>query len=158
VYAASWKPPEPYPAFIRRLAVGLADTGALRLALLHLDARPIAAQLWIAWRGTATLYKLAHDTAFAALSPGTVLTMRMLERLLDEERVAELDLGAGDDPYKRLWAAKRRKRIGLVAFDPLTVRGAAAALRHLPGSLLGRPSHIEDALPDAGAPRHNKVL
>jgi hypothetical protein len=142
VHAASWKPPEPHPAFIRRLAAGMADTGALRLALLHLDERPIAAQLWIAWRGSATLYKLAHDAAFAALSPGTVLTMRMLERLLDEERVVELDLGAGDDPYKRLWAAKRRKRIGLVAFHPLTVRGAAAALRHLPGSLLPQRSHV----------------
>jgi CelD/BcsL family acetyltransferase involved in cellulose biosynthesis len=53
----------------------------------------------------------------------------MLERLLDEERIAELDLGAGDDPYKRLWATRRRERIGLVAFDPLTWRGAAGALR-----------------------------
>jgi hypothetical protein len=136
VYAASWKPAEPYPAFIGRLAAGLADAGALRLALLYLDERPIAAQLWIVWHGTATLYKLAHDRAFDALSPGTVLTMRMLEPLLDDERVAELDLGARDDPYKRLWVTKRRARVGLLGFDPLTLRGAAAALRHLPGGLL----------------------
>jgi CelD/BcsL family acetyltransferase involved in cellulose biosynthesis len=131
VYAASWKPAEPYPAFVRRLAAGLADTGALRLVLLYLDDRPIAAQLWIVWHGTATLYKLAHDHSCDALSPGTLLTMRMLERLLDEERIAELDLGAGDDPYKRLWVTQRRARVGLVGFDPLTLHGSLAALRHV---------------------------
>ena len=131
VYAASWKRAEPHPGFIGRLAAGLAEAGALRLGLLHLDDRPIAAQIWIVWRGTATLYKLAHDRAFDRLSPGTALTMGMLERLLDHERLAELDLGAGDDPYKRLWATRRRERFGLVAFDPLTWRGAAGALRHV---------------------------
>jgi CelD/BcsL family acetyltransferase involved in cellulose biosynthesis len=131
VYAASWKRSEPYPAFIRRLAADLAAGGALRLALLYLDERPIAAQLWIVQRGMATLYKLAHDRAFDALSPGTVLTMRTLERLFDDEHVTELDLGVGDDRYKRLWATRRRARIGLLAFDPLTWRGAAGALRHV---------------------------
>jgi hypothetical protein len=140
VYAASWKRAEPHPGFVRRLVAGLTAAGASRLALLRLDGRPIAAQLWIVWQGTAVLYKLAHDAAFASLSPGTVLTMRVLERLLDEERVSKLDLGAGDDPYKRLWVAKRRARIGLVAFDPLTLGGAAAALRHVAGALLTRPS------------------
>ena len=120
VYAASWKRSEPYPAFVRRLAAALADAGALRLGLLYVDERPVAAQVWLVQRGRAILYKLAHDQAFDALSPGTVLTMRMLERLLDEEHIGELDLGAGDDAYKRLWATRRRERVGLVAFDPLT--------------------------------------
>jgi hypothetical protein len=140
VYAASWKPAEPHPAFIRRLARELAAAGALRLALLYLDGRPIAAQLWIVRCGRAILYKLAHDRGCDALSPGTMLTMRMLERLLDDERVSELDLGAGDDPYKRLWASCRRQRCGLLAFDPLTWRGAAGALRHVAGA------HLRDAL------------
>jgi CelD/BcsL family acetyltransferase involved in cellulose biosynthesis len=135
VYAASWKRTERYPGFIRRLAAGLTAAGALRLGLLYLDHRPIAAQLWIVWHGSAILYKLAHDRAHDALSPGTVLTMRMLERLLDEERVTELDLGAGDDRYKRLWATQRRARVGLIAFDPLTLHGRLGIFRHilLPG-------------------------
>jgi hypothetical protein len=136
VYAASWKRAEPYPAFIRRLAGALANTGALRLGLLSLDERPIAAQIWIVWHGTATLYKLAHDRACDPLSPGTVLTMGMVERLLDEERISAIDLGAGDDPYKRLWASQRRERFGLLAFDLRTLRGAALALRHAAGGAL----------------------
>jgi Acetyltransferase (GNAT) domain len=131
VYAASWKRAEPHPAFIRRLAAGLAAAGALRLGLLYLDHRPVAAQLWIVWHGRAILYKLAHDPGYDAFSPGTVLTMHMLERLLDGERIAELDLGAGDDRYKRLWATKRRARVGLVAFDPLTLHGRLGILRHI---------------------------
>jgi CelD/BcsL family acetyltransferase involved in cellulose biosynthesis len=130
VYAASWKPAEPRPAFIRRLARSLAAGGALRLAFLYLDGRPIAAQLWIVWGGRAILYKLAHDRSCDALSPGTVLTMRVLERLLDDEGITAIDLGVGDDPYKRLWTSRRGARIGLLAFDPLTWRGAAGALRH----------------------------
>jgi CelD/BcsL family acetyltransferase involved in cellulose biosynthesis len=55
----------------------------------------------------------------------------MLERLLDDERVTEVDLGAGDDPYKRLWTSRRRERVGLVGFDPGTLRGSAGMLRHV---------------------------
>lgn len=140
VYAASWKRVEPYPGFLRRLAGDLAAAGALRLGLLYLDQHPIAAQLWIVQHGAATLYKLAHDRAFDALSPGTVLTMRMLERLLDDERITELDLGAGDDPYKRLYASQRRERFGLIGFDPLTLRGGLGIVRHvvLPGLTAAR--------------------
>jgi hypothetical protein len=88
----------------RSSAALLADAGALRLGLLSPDERPVPAQIWIVRHGTATLYKLAHDRACDALSPGTVLIMGMLERLFDDERITGLDLGAGDDPYQRLWA------------------------------------------------------
>ena len=47
VYAASWKRSEPYPAFIRRLAAALAEAGALRLGVLYVDDRPVAAQIWV---------------------------------------------------------------------------------------------------------------
>ena len=69
--------------------------------------------------------------------------MRMLECLLDDERVSELDLGAGDDSYKRLWASRRRARCGLLAFDPLTLRGGLGAIRH---AVLPRLTHSQDQL------------
>jgi CelD/BcsL family acetyltransferase involved in cellulose biosynthesis len=70
--------------------------------------------------------------------------MRVLEHLLDDERVTEIDLGVGDDPYKRLWASHRRQRFGLLAFDPRTWRGAAGAFRHVVAGTL------RDTLPRLG--------
>ena len=100
-----------------------AAAGVLRLGLYWLGAQPVAAQLWIVEHATATVLKLAHDEAFKAHSPGTVLTALMLRRLLDEEHVAEIDFGRGDDAYKQGWAGQRRQRIGLVLVNPR--RGAA---------------------------------
>ena len=62
------------------------------------------------------MLKLAHDEAFKAHSPGTVLTALMLRHLLDQEHVARIDFGRGDDAYKQGWAVERRQqRIGVSA-------------------------------------------
>jgi hypothetical protein len=41
-----------------------------------------------------------------------------------------VDYLSGDDAYKADWMAARRERVGLVAFDRLSLRGVAAAARH----------------------------
>jgi CelD/BcsL family acetyltransferase involved in cellulose biosynthesis len=84
-------------------------------------------------RDRATVLKLAHDEALKAVSPGTVLTALILRRLLDEEHVAEIDFGRGDDPYKAGWAGVRRQRIGLVLANPRHPRGIAFLGRHAMG-------------------------
>lgn len=133
IYARSWKMPEPYPQVIRDLVRACAALGALRLGVLYLEGTPIAAQIWIIWAGEATLYKLAHDRDFNDLSPGTVLTYRMLERIVDMGGVAEIDFGVGDDSYKRDWASRRREKWGLMAFNPRSLHGILGALRHVGG-------------------------
>lgn len=142
VYRRSWKQPEPFPDFDAVLLPGVAELGALRLAVLWHGAEPIAAQYWIVWKGTATVLKLAHDEAHRARSPGTLLTAWMIRRLLDTERVQELDFGRGDDPYKQLWATSRRQRIGLVLADPIRPAGFAALARQAAGRLAHRISRI----------------
>lgn len=133
VYAASWKAPEPLPGLIRDFADLLAKAGALRLGVMRLDGTPIAAQLWFVWDGVATVYKLAHDRRFDTVSPGTVLTALMIERLLDTERARELDFGPGDEAYKRLWTSHVRERWGILAFNPRTVSGTLGIARHIWG-------------------------
>ncbi len=138
VYRASWKVAEPYPRFAAAFIRAGAETGSLRLGLVTLADRPVAAQIWIVWQGRATLCKLAHDERVKALSIGSVLTWRMFQHVLDVDRVREVDFGRGDDPFKRLWMTQRREHWGLLAFNPTTSRGLVAAARHLGGRRVAR--------------------
>lgn len=138
VYAKSWKEPEPFPTFNAALMRTAAADGILRLGLWSVDGQPAAVQFWIVEHGQATVLKLAHDEAFKAHSPGTVLTALMLRHLLDQEKIASIDFGRGDDPYKRDWAAERRQRVGLMLINPWRPSGIKALLLHALGRIRAR--------------------
>lgn len=129
----SWKDQEAYPDVIPTLAQAAAGSGALRLGLLYIDDEPAAAQVWIVSAGRATLLRMHHVREYAHLSPGTVLTFEMLRRILAVDAIREVDFGAGDEPFKRKWLAQSRERVGLLAFNPRTVKGLLAAARHIGG-------------------------
>jgi hypothetical protein len=113
IYAKSWKRPEPYPTFSRGWAHACAGHGWLRLGVARVGDTPIAAQIWFVFDRRAYIYKLAHDRDYDRWSAGTVLTAHLLRRVLDIERVIEVDFLTGDDPYKRDWMTHRRERVGL---------------------------------------------
>jgi CelD/BcsL family acetyltransferase involved in cellulose biosynthesis len=133
VYRRSWKNAEPYPDFNVALMLAVAERGWLRLGLWSVGTEPVAVQFWVVHAGRAIVLKLAHDEALKALSPGTVLTALMLRHLLDNEHVARIDFGRGDDAYKQGWAAERRQRVGVLLVDPWRPAGLVALLRHLSG-------------------------
>ncbi|HEY0185525.1 MAG TPA: GNAT family N-acetyltransferase [Rhodopila sp.] len=135
VYRRSWKEAEPFPDFNVALMRAMAPLGLLRLGVWSIGAEPVAAQFWVVKDGHAIVLKLAHDEAFKAHSPGTVLTAMMLRHLLDHEHVGQIDFGRGDDPYKQGWATQRRQRIGLLLINPWRPTGMAALLRHRLGRL-----------------------
>lgn len=130
VYQLSWKEPEPYPTFNVALMRAMADHRLLRFGLWSIGPVAVAVQLWVLRAGHAIVLKLAHDEAYKAHSPGTVLTALMLRHLLDEEHVTQIDFGRGDDGYKQGWATQRRQRIGLLLANPWRLTGAAALLHH----------------------------
>lgn len=143
VYSASWKIPEPYPDFVPSLIRHLASIGMLRLGIARLNGRPIAAQLWIAGEGKASIYKVAYHKAFASLSPGTVLTSHLLRHAIEQDRVREVDFLIGDDEYKPYWMSDRRERWGIVAYNPRTAIGLMLLTKEVSGriaKLLGRKS------------------
>jgi hypothetical protein len=136
VYRASWKQQEPYPRFMPGLISQAAESGWLRLGIVWLKGEPVAAQVWIVANGKAEIYKLAYDEAFKDYSPGTVLTARLMQHVIERDGVSEIDYLVGDDAYKKDWMSDRRERWGIVAYNPTTVAGAFGALREALGRLL----------------------
>jgi len=129
VYAASWKGEEGSPAFLRAMAEEEGAAGTLRLGIAKKDGTPIAAQLWTVENGTAWIHKLAYDEAAKPLSPGTILSMEMFRAAIDEDRVARIDYGTGDDGYKRDWMEIRAPLWRIEAYNPRTLAGLIGAAR-----------------------------
>jgi hypothetical protein len=138
VYAASWKPEEGSPAFLRALAEQEGAAGTLRLGIARKDGAPLAAQLWLVEGGAAWIHKLAYREDSKSLSPGTVLSMAMFRHVLDEDRVARIDYGTGDEPYKRDWMGERATLWRLEAFNLRSPWGLAGAARAALSALVRR--------------------
>jgi CelD/BcsL family acetyltransferase involved in cellulose biosynthesis len=131
VYSASWKQPEPHPHFMARMVRALGADGLVRIGVLKLASQPVAAQIWLVCAGRATIFKLAHRMDSAERSPGTLLTRWLASVLIEEDRLAEIDLGRGDDTYKRDWLGQSRDRIGLVAARWTSAAGLKAIAKDI---------------------------
>ena len=138
VYRASWKPEEGSFPFLRALAEQEGAAGTLRLGIARKEGRPIAAQLWTVENGEALIHKLAYAEDSKALSPGSILSMAMFRRALDEDRVRSIDYGNGDESYKADWMGERRILWQLRAYNPRTLNGLAGAARAALASLAAR--------------------
>ena len=119
IYGESWKPEEGSPAFLRAFAQEEGAAGRLRLAIAQ-DAvgKAIAAQMWTVEGGTAFIHKLAHRESAKPLSPGSVLSAALFRHVIDQDKVAMIDFGTGDDPYKRDWMEIVRTRWTLDLIRP----------------------------------------
>jgi CelD/BcsL family acetyltransferase involved in cellulose biosynthesis len=135
VYQASWREAEPYPAFIRGLARVAVRSGWLRLGLMYLNEEPAAAQIWIVHAGVASIYKIAYKEKFGKLSVGKILTARLLEHVIDIDKVKQVDYLSGDDQYKKDWMSHRRERWGLMVANPYHIRGMAQAAQNFASRL-----------------------
>ncbi|QUL39337.1 GNAT family N-acetyltransferase [Erythrobacter sp. JK5] len=122
IYAHSWKPEEDFPAMLREFARSEAEAGRLRFGLALHEGTPIAAQFWTVENGTAYIHKLAHLESHRHLSAGTTLSAALFEQVIDRDRVAWIDFGTGDQPYKADWMEQVRLRYRIDCLDMSQVR------------------------------------
>ncbi len=117
VYQKSWKANELYGDFIEGLACSLAVPGWLRLAILYIEQKPVAAQFWFVVHGKASIFKLAYDEDWKRYSPGSILTSYLMRHVIDTDRVEEIDFLTGNDAYKQDWMSGRRQRWALYCIN-----------------------------------------
>lgn len=123
VQKASWKQDEIYPDHTPALIEAAAETGSLRLGILHLDDRPIAADLNFISGGMFYGHKGHFDEEFRQFGAGDVMISMVLEHTIDNDHVDIIDFGKHADPYKLKWLKQQRPLHGLVAFNPATLEG-----------------------------------
>ena len=129
IYANSWKPEERFPDFIPDVIRLAARYGTLRLGIVYVNGEPAAAELGILADRVAFMMKTAYDTQYRDLSVGVIAIKHVLEHILDNDAIVEFDFGNGDDAYKTEWVSTRRDRMGVVAFNTRTLKGALRAAK-----------------------------
>ena len=113
VYTASWKANEQFVEFLDGIVAGFSRPGWSRLAVLYVEGKPVAAQLWFVLRGKASIFRLSYDEAWKQYSPGSILTSFLMEYVIDTDKVREIDFLTGNDTYKQDWMSERRERVAL---------------------------------------------
>ncbi len=102
-------------AFHREVAAGFAARGWLRLYILRLGGREIAAHYGFCAKGRAFYYVGGFDPEWKKLSPGTLAVGHAVEAAV-REGAREFDFLRGRESYKYAWGAvdrpKRRWKAG----------------------------------------------
>lgn len=129
-------------ALYRGFAESAAARGWLRLYLLELDGRPIAADLGCAFAGGGFLLKTGFDETYSRFSPGLVLRGEVLQASIDEG-LGHYDFLGGQEPYKLRWGATVRPRLTLWGY-----RGPATPLHLYRSRLRGRLRRIRKSFVD----------
>ena len=90
---------------------------------MYIEGKPAASQIWLVNRGTASIYKLAYSDEFKHYSPGTLLTMHLIEHAVQDDGVTCVDYLTGDDAYKRDWMSSREQMLRLRITNLRRARG-----------------------------------
>ena len=123
IHEESWKESEQDPEFITTVLRSAARLGRLRMGILYYNGAAIATEVGVLSGRRATMIKTAYNKHYSDYSIGAIVMMRVLEYLVDTDRVNEIDFGRDDQDYKRLWLPRRRERWAIVAFNPRKLNG-----------------------------------
>jgi CelD/BcsL family acetyltransferase involved in cellulose biosynthesis len=95
--------------------------GWLRLFVLRLDGKPVAALYGFRYKRVFYFYQSGFDPEYGKFSVGLV-TMGLAIKSAIEEGAAEYDFLYGDEPYKFLWA-RRARELGCLEMYPPSMAG-----------------------------------
>lgn len=109
-YSASWKAYEQYVELLDATAINLSVPDWTRLAVLYIDGKAAAAQLWFVVKGKASIFRLAYDEEWKRYSTGSILTAYLMHYVIDIDKVEEIDFLTGNEVYKQDWMSVRRQR------------------------------------------------
>lgn len=94
-----------------------ASTGRLRLAVLRVAERPVAAELDLAEGDALYSLKMGFDPEFAKTGPGHVLVAMLLEAL-QPEGLRRYEMLGNADAYKMRWTSTVREMVDVACFAP----------------------------------------
>ena len=114
VFDASWKTPERFKDVMDGFTNSFTKLAWTRLAILYIEGKPVAAQLWFVAHKKASIFRLAYDEAWKKYSTGSIITQYMMEYVIDTDKVEEIDYLTGNDRYKQEWMSEKRQRWRLV--------------------------------------------
>ncbi len=102
--------------FYRDIARWASAEGWLRLSLLSVEGRAVAADFAIAAGGRLYGLKTGYDEEFRRHSPGKLLTATLVARAFDDADLESYEF-LGDNPsWKMAWAPQARPRVRVQAF------------------------------------------
>jgi hypothetical protein len=97
-----------YPEVFRSLFDTLGPRGWFTIALMELDERLLAWQIWFRCGQELWGYLTAYDHSFARLSPGTMLVPAMINYGF-ARGFRKCDFLRGEEPYKMRWTTDFRQ-------------------------------------------------
>jgi CelD/BcsL family acetyltransferase involved in cellulose biosynthesis len=106
-----------WAAFHWEVAQQLLAEGRLRLSLLELDGKTIAAEYHLAGTRATYAYQGGLDPDRRSDEPGQLSTICSIKQAIAEGH-SQFDLLRGDEPYKAHWRAAPRQAVRLVAVPP----------------------------------------
>jgi Acetyltransferase (GNAT) domain len=118
----------------------VAEKGWMRNYVLYLRNIPVAFWMCTLYRGTLHSDFMGYDPAYAKLSPGMFLIMKVIEELCSggqEESVQGIDFGLGDAQYKEVLGTSEGRDITFFLFS-LSAKGIGLNLIRTPPMLLDR--------------------
>mgnify|MGYP001579560155 CR=1 FL=1 len=135
VEAASWKAaagtalllqPGLRP-FFDEVVRDLLLAGQMAIATLRLNGQMLAGMLCFSGSGVFSTYNVAYRQGARPFSPGTVLLLDSIERLI-AQGYREVDFMRGEEEYKTRWASGQRAEVDWIVTRPTARARLAAAV------------------------------